>query len=461
MPWDGSGPCLVTGGLQWQGKFRLARQMAVGLKNEQMLYDAWQKVIQDRGDEVALRDLASGRSWTFAQLDRESGTRLPGAPAMVFPKGHTPEFIFAVLRAWRWGAVVCPLEAHHQPLAVLPPPAPGCHLKTTPATRGVPRAVVFTAEQLAADAENIVATMGLRPDWPNLGVISMAYSYGFSNLVLPLLLHGIPLFLAPAPLPEILRGAAQAHWNLTVAGVPALWHAWHKAGVILNNVRLAISAGATLPLTLEQAVFAEHGVKIHNFYGSTECGGIAYDATETPRTDETAVGRPMKNVKVTVNRRGALVVRGRAVGKTYWPTPEATLGQGVFQTCDLAEIQGSTVCLRGRTSDHINVAGRKVCPDMIEQALREHEAVDECLVFGVPSGNADRVDHIVACVTSDRNGIKEELKQFLLQKLPSWQVPREWWFVGSIEVNGHGREIARAQWRKDFLENRAKPDVKV
>ena len=63
----------------------------------------------------------------------------------------------------------------------------------------------------------------------------MAYSYGFSNLVLPLLLHGIPLFLAPAPLPEILRGAAKAHWNLTVAGVPALWHAWHKAGVILQQ----------------------------------------------------------------------------------------------------------------------------------------------------------------------------------------------------------------------------------
>ena len=443
------------------GKFRLARETTVGLKKEQMLYDAWQKVIQDRGDEVALRDLASGRSWTFAQLDRESETRLSGAPVMVFPKGHAPEFIFDVLRAWRWGVVVCPLEAHHQPLAVLPPRAPCCHLKTTPATTGVPRAVAFTAEQLAADAENIVATMGLRPDWPNLGVISMAYSYGFSNLVLPLLLPGIPLFLAPAPLPEILRGAAKAHWNLTVAGVPALWHAWHKAGVILRNVRLAISAGAPLPLTLERAVFEEHGVKIHNFYGSTECGGIAYDATESPRTDETTVGQPMKNVKVTVNRRGALVVRGRAVGKTYWPTPEATLGRGVFQTCDLAELKDGAVCLRGHTSDHINVAGRKVSPAAIEQALGEHEAVDECLVFGVPSGNADRIDHIVACVTSGRNGIKEELKQFLLQKLPSWQVPREWWFVDSLGINGHGKKMARAQWRKDFLKNRAKPGVEV
>ena len=435
--------------------------MTVGLKKEQMLYERWQKVIQDRGNEVALRDLASGRSWTFAQLNRESETPLPGNPPMVFPQGHSPEFIFAVLRAWRWGAVVCPLEAHHQPLTVPPPSAPCCHLKTTPVTTGVPRAVAFTEEQLAADVENIVATMGLRPDWPNLGVISMAYSYGFSNLVLPLLLRGIPLFLAPAPLPEILRGAAKAHWNLTVAGVPALWHAWHKAGVILHNVRLAISAGAPLPLTLERAVFKEHGVKIHNFYGSTECGGIAYDAMNVPRTDETSVGQPMKNVIVSLNPDGALVVRSRAVGKTYWPEPENTLNEGVFQTCDLAELRDGTIYLHGRTSDHINVAGRKVSPAIIEQALREHEAVAECLVFGVPSGNADRIDHIVACVTANRRGLKEELKQFLLQKLPSWQVPREWWFVDSLEINGHGKKMARAQWRKDFIENRAKPGVEV
>jgi acyl-coenzyme A synthetase/AMP-(fatty) acid ligase len=425
-----------------------------------MLYERWQKVVQSRRSEVALRDLASGRSWTFAQMDREAETPLPGDPAMVFPQGHSPEFIFTILRAWRQHKVVCLLESHHQPLAVSTPPTPCCHLKTTPATTGVPRPVAFTEEQLAADAENIVTTMGLRPDWPNLGVISMAYSYGFSNLVLPLLLHGIPLFLVPAPLPEVLRGAAKANWNLTVAAVPALWHAWHKAGAILHNVRLAVSAGAPLPLTLERAVFEEHGVKIHNFYGSAECGGIAYDATATPRTDEASVGRPIKNVKVSLNRNGVLLVRSRAVGETYWPEPEETLGGGVFQTCDLAELKDGTVYLRGRTGDHINVAGRKVSPATIEQALREHEAVAECLVFGVPSGNADRIDQIVACVTADQRGTKDELKQFLLQKLPSWQVPREWWFVESLGTNGNGK-ISRAQWRKDFLENRAKQTVAV
>jgi acyl-CoA synthetase (AMP-forming)/AMP-acid ligase II len=73
----------------------------------------------------------------------------------------------------------------------------------------------------------------------------------------------------------------------------------------------------------------------------------------------------------------------------------------------------------------------------------------------VPSENADRVDFIVACVESRTHGVREELKQFLLQKLPGWQVPREWWFVESLTGNGHSK-WSRAEWRQSYLENRGK-----
>ena len=219
-------------------------------------------------------------------------------------------------------------------------------------------------------------------------------------------------------------------------------------------MRLAISAGAPLPLALEQAVFDTHGLKIHNFYGSSECGGIAYDATAVPRTDDACVGRPMQNVDLALEPDGTLVVRSSAVGETYWPKPSDTLGRSRFQTSDLAELQAGTVYLRGRAGDQINVAGRKVSPAAIEQVLRGHEAVAECLVFGVPSGNADRADLIVACVAAKRHDTAGELKQFLLGKLPGWQVPREWWFVKSLEANTRGK-VSRAEWRDKFLEMRA------
>jgi long-chain acyl-CoA synthetase len=420
-----------------------------------MLYDRWQKVVRDKSNEIALRDLASGQHWTFSELNQESEKPLPDHRGIVYPQGNSAQFIITVLQAWRTQTVVCPLEAQLPPPALSLPPAPCCHLKITPAGTGTRRVVAFTGEQLAADAENIMATMGLRPDWPNLGVISLAYSYGFSNLVLPLLLHGVPLFLAPSPLPVALRCAAHAHLNLTVAGVPALWHAWHKAGAILSNVRLAISAGAPLPLAVERDVYNEHGVKIHNFYGCTECGGITYDGTSEPRAEESCVGKPLKNVKVETGKDGFLRVRSRSVGETFWPQKEDSLGGGTFCARDFAEIRNGEVHLLGRADYHINVAGRKVLPAVIEEALRAHEAVADCLVFGVPSANADRVDLIVACVESSRSGVREELKQFLLQKLPGWQVPREWWFVESLTGNGHGK-LTRAEWRQNYLENRGK-----
>jgi acyl-CoA synthetase (AMP-forming)/AMP-acid ligase II len=415
-----------------------------------MLYERWRRIARERASELALCELSSGRRWSFAELARAAETVRAREAPLVCPQGHSAEFIMAVLQAWRAGAVLCPLEpGQPAPSFSLPPPL--CrHLKTTSATTGPARAVAFTEEQLAADAENILTTMGLRPDRPNLGVISMAHSYGFSNLVLPLLLHGIPLILVPSPLPEALRSAATGQPAITLPAVPALWRAWHESGAIPPSVVLAISAGAPLSVSLERAVFETSGLKIHTFYGSTECGGIAYDATDKPRSDDACVGSPMRNVKLDRNADGCVCVFSRAAGQTYWPDPDGALGEGCFQTGDLAEFRDGVIYLRGRLSDQINVAGRKIAPAGIERVLAAHPAVTECLVFGVPSQHADRGETIVACVVVREQIAAAQLKRFLLDKLPSWQVPREWWFMNSLAANRLGK-VSRAEWRRRFL----------
>jgi acyl-coenzyme A synthetase/AMP-(fatty) acid ligase len=413
-----------------------------------MLYEQWRKIAAERPGELALRDAASGRRWTFAELSAAGVARDIGRAGTAWPQGHLPEFIFELLAAWRGKRIACPLEAGQMPPEISLPPRHCVHLKSTSATGGVARFVAFTPEQLMADAENIVATMGLRPDWPNLGVISLAHSYGFSNLVLPLLLHGIPLVLAPAPLPEIVRRAAEAENFITLPAVPAMWRAWHQAGAIPPNVRLAISAGAPLPISLEQEVFNSRGLKIHNFLGSSECGGIAYDSADLPRTDAALAGTPMQNVNLSVNTDGCLTVQSRAVAETYWPEKSTALAGGIFQTSDLAELRDGQVFLRGRLGDQINVAGRKVSPETIERALLAHPQVRECLVFGVPSRDAERLEIIVAVVVADIG--EPALRQFLLEKLPAWQVPREWRFVETLQASPRGK-ISRAEWRRNFI----------
>lgn len=416
-----------------------------------MLYDCWRRLASRRLDQIAIFDLPHGRRWSFGELaaSAESGVHEPGT--VIFPQGANAEFVISVLRGWRNGQVICPLEEGQIRPRVAGELPPGvAHLKTTSATTGAPRLVAFREAQLKADADNIVGAMGLRPDWPNLGIISLAHSYGFSNLVLPLLLHGVPILLLGSALPEALRRAGEAWPAVTLAGVPALWQTWYDAQSIPPNVRLAISAGAPLPLNLEQAVFARHGLKIHNFYGSSECGGIAYDAGAEPRTEAACAGAPLQNVEVRVSEDGCLEVCSQAVAECYWPEAGTDLSEGVFRTRDLGEVAEGKVYLRGRAGDQINVAGRKVAPEAIEAVLAAHPRVRACLAFGVPSPDAQRGDIIVACVAGAHE-TPESLRQFAMEHLPAWQVPREWWFVDSLEANGRGK-LSRAAWRKRYLD---------
>ncbi|MEW6155895.1 MAG: fatty acid--CoA ligase family protein [Verrucomicrobiota bacterium] len=417
-----------------------------------MLYEKWREIARRHAHEFALAELASGRRWTFRELADLVETRPEAHAPILFPRGLDADFIVTVLQAWRDRRVVCPLEPEQTPGRLAGLPESCVHLKSTSASTGCSRLVAFTADQLTADADTIVATMGLKPEWPNLGAISLAHSYGFSNLVLPLLLHGIPLILLESPLPESLRSAEKFGSEFTLAAVPALWRAWHEARVLSNKVRLAISAGAALPLPLEHAVFESTEIKIHNFYGSTECGAIAYDATTTPRLEAGCVGSAVSQVELSVNAEGCLVVRSAAVGLTYWPDPSPQLRDGQFETADLVELRGDNLFLRGRLGDQINVAGRKVLPDEIERALLAHPQVQSCLVFGVPASELAHGEWMVAVVaTAER---PDRLKSFLLTQLPSWKIPKDWWVMDTLETNARGK-LSRREWRERYLEMRS------
>ena len=410
-----------------------------------MLYDRWRQVAIARRSEIALRDVASGEFWTFAHLLSRSDISSDPGDGWVCPRGSDPKFIFDLLRAWRHERVACPLEVVDQAPNAPRPPEGIVHVKRTSATTGAARLVAFTAEQLVADPANIVSTMGFRAEWPNLGAISLAHSYGFSNLVLPLVLHGIPLILLNTALPEALRQTLQKYRAVTLAGVPTLWRAWHEAGAINSNIRLAISAGAPLPLPLENDVFEKHGVKIHNFLGASECGGIAYDRSDRPRKDAAIAGAPLDNVSLSV-AGGMLEVRGSSVAETYWPELAPSLRAGLFRSNDLVEIKDNILFMRGRASDVIHISGRKVAPEEIERALSQHPSVAECLVFDAP--RAGEENQIVAVIVGETN--RETLRQFLATKLAPWQIPRQWVFVESLGHNERGK-VSRAKWRERFL----------
>ena len=417
-----------------------------------MLYEQWKKVALRNPGTIALRCLATGRQWTFGELANEAESLPRTTEPWVFPTGGSAEFILETLRGWRDQRIVCPLEdaTNHPVLHDLPPEIK--HVKMTSGTSGTSRLVAFTEAQLAADAGNIIETMHLSPESPNLAAVSLAHSYGYSNLVLPLLLAGVPLVIASSPLPDSLRRALVVDSNWTLPAVPALWQAWFTAEAISGGIRMAVSAGAPLPIALENEVHKKLNLKIHNFLGSSECGGIAFDRTHSPRTDASLVGTALEQVQVTTSSDGRLCVRSAAVASTYWPTPEETLGQGRFELSDYGEIRDTGIHLTGRVGEQINIAGRKISPESIEQALLLYPNLRECLVFGIPSENAERHEEIVAVIVG-HPGTIAELRHHLDALLPAWNLPKHWHFVDSLNTNTRGK-TSRTEWRTRFLSTR-------
>src|SRR2546421_1516734 len=135
-----------------------------------MLYERWRHLAGASSNIIALSDLSNGTQWSFRELAAAAeAAPIDGSP-IAFPQTASVEFILTLLRAWRGNQITCPLEpGQPEPSLQGGLPAGIAHFKTTSATTGRPRLVAFTAAQLMADADNIVLTMGLRRDWPNLG----------------------------------------------------------------------------------------------------------------------------------------------------------------------------------------------------------------------------------------------------------------------------------------------------
>src|SRR5262249_23578365 len=99
-------------------------------------------------------------------------------------------------------------------------------LKLTSGTTDAPRAILFGSQQLLADCNQICDTMGISDADLNFGVIPISHSYGFSNLLTPLIVRGVPMVVSRDRTPRAVL-ADLAHTNATVfPGTPIFYQAF-------------------------------------------------------------------------------------------------------------------------------------------------------------------------------------------------------------------------------------------
>lgn len=320
-------------------------------------------------------------------------------------------------------------------------PASARLIKMTSGSTGNPKGIVTSEENLAADFENIRSSMGITGKDINLGAIPFSHSYGFSNLVTPLLMQGTAIVMSNDYLPQSIIDLCNRFACTVVPGIPMMFD--HLSNVARGDgefatVRTFISAGAPLPPSTSRRFRERFSIDVHTFYGCSECGGITYDRAGAA-VERGTVGAAMDGVTITTAQsratvKSASVALGYFVDKSHFEPFQAD----TFTTDDLIEARDDgEIAITGRGSDLINTAGKKVNPREVEQVILQLEGVRQVKVYGEPAGARGEV--VAAAVVANPDVTREQVREFCRTRLSLHKVPRIVKLIEAIPVDERGK----------------------
>ena len=170
----------------------------------------------------------------------------------------------------------------------------------------------------------------------------------------------------------------------------------------------AISGGAPLGDRLGH-FFRGIGVTVFEGYGLTETTAAA-SVNHDDALRIGTVGRPLPGVAFAIADDGEILIRGGVVMRGYWKNEQATAeaidADGWFHTGDIGEIDADGfVKITGRKKEILVTAGGKnVAPAVLEDRLRAHRLVSQCIVVG------DQRPFIGALITLDEEALPQWLE---------------------------------------------------
>ena len=313
------------------------------------------------------------------------------------------------------------------------PPTGTALIKLTSGTTGDPEGVCLDESALLDGIRQIAAGMEITTNDTVLIAIPLSHSYGFDNGVLSLAVVGTPLVLEPRIFPQpLLRALAEGQVTFFPAVPPlvrALGQVEWPGSIALRRV---ICAGGPLEPDFADAFHRRSGRPVHQFYGSTETGGIAFERRPLEGEAKGTVGHPLPGVELVLDDNQRVAVRSPASFGGYFGHDERLAPREVL-TGDTAEITATgRLRLTGRVADFLKVGGRRVSVHAVEREIRRLDGVADAAVVGV--ADPFRGDRMVAFVEMCNGADTVDVGC-----LPPGWVPREVRIVDRLPYTDRGK----------------------
>ena len=295
----------------------------------------------------------------------------------------------------------------------------------TSGSTGTPKRVVLSRRAVLASVAATTRRLGGEGRW--LLALPPSYVAGAQVVCRSVVAGEPPVLLDDHP---SLAAAVEAGRAAYVSLVPTQLHRMLEDAEdvdALRSLRTVLLGGGPIDPALRSRA-AEAGVSVVATYGSAEtAGGCVYD------------GVALDGVGLTTEVDGRLLVSGPMLFDRYDGDPELTarvLVDGWFRTEDAARIdEDGRLQVLGRLDDMVVTGGVNVPAPAVARRLREHPAVRDVEVLGVP--DAEWGTRLVAFVVGELR--LEEARAWVAEVHPRSWAPRQLVAVDALPMLANGK----------------------
>lgn len=235
--------------------------------------------------------------------------------------------------------------------------------------------------------------------------------------------------------------------------VPTMLESLYKENRIIDNKMKIISSGAKWEAEAKEKIKSIFPyAKKYEFYGASELSFVTALVDDESEKKPNSVGKPCHNVQVRICNEAGEEVQLGEIGTVYVKSDQFFMGyildgvlvpelteEGWMTVHDVGyKDEEGFIYIVGREKNMILFGGINIYPEEIESVLYTHQAVEEIVVVGVKDSYWG--EKPVAIVKG--SATKQQLKSFCLQRLSSFKIPKEWYFVDKIPYTNSGK-VAR------------------
>jgi fatty-acyl-CoA synthase len=337
----------------------------------------------------------------------------------------------------------------------------------TSGTTGLPKGVVYSHRSSYLHSVAVCTTNGLGageqdrilPVVPQFHANAWGLPYAAmmsgADLVMP------DRFMIPAAIVNLIETE-----KVTVgAGVPTIWQGMlaylRSSGGDISSLRTLVCGGSALPEAVMRAYADEFGITMTHAWGMTELsplGSVAREPAgvtgEAAWSYRSSQGRLICGVegRLTGDDGEVLPSDGKAVGELECRGPWVTASyykddapekfhDGWLRTGDVGTLDAEGfIRLTDRSKDVIKSGGEWISSMELENLIMAHPSVAEAAVIGVPDERwGERPLAAVVLLPGAAPVTPDELRAYLGERVPRWQLPERWSFIDEVPKTSVGK----------------------